>query len=395
MGLIRLGCSGWDYRDWADVFYKRDDESKLKAYSSIFNTAEINSTFYSYPAPGMVFGWANHTPPDFKFSVKLNRLITHEKLLEISKGVEDDLKRFCELLRPLHEAEKLACILIQLPPGMKFRKDKMDDFLRRLPSDHHFALEFRNKTWLAEDAYQLLSHYNVATVAVDEPLLPPDVRLTSDIAYVRWHGRGEKMWYNYRYSKDELAAWIPGLKEMSKNAEIYGYFNNHYHGYAPENCIDILKMLGIATPAQEEAGKRISGYKKEKAASKGFTKTLSDFIEPEEDIITLLAEHMDASRLEKAGEIKDIELIESGMNRIIADVRGYSVYIDLEKRFILHDCPDWKITMWEQRFCKHIGALILAIPERSARAALLSFNEQKWELSPYTGRGDPARAIKY
>ena len=153
MGLIRLGCSGWDYRDWADVFYKRDDESKLKAYSSIFNTAEINSTFYSYPAPGMVFGWANHTPPDFKFSVKLNRLITHEKLLEISKGVEDDLKRFCELLRPLHEAEKLACILIQLPPGMKFRKDKMDDFLRRLPSDHHFALEFRNKTWLAEDAY--------------------------------------------------------------------------------------------------------------------------------------------------------------------------------------------------------------------------------------------------
>lgn len=111
MSTIHLGCSGWDYRDWADVFYKNTDESKLKAYSRIFNTAEINSTFYSYPAPGIVFGWAKHTPQDFKFAVKLNRLITHEKMLDLSKGVEDDVRRFCELMKPLQETEKLACIL--------------------------------------------------------------------------------------------------------------------------------------------------------------------------------------------------------------------------------------------------------------------------------------------
>ncbi|MCE8426430.1 MAG: DUF72 domain-containing protein [Candidatus Methanoperedens sp.] len=193
MGAIRLGCSGWDYRDWADVFYKDKDESKLRAYSRIFNTAEINSTFYSYPQPGIVFGWAKYTPQDFKFAVKLNRLITHEKMLEISKGVEDDLKRFCELMKPLQEAGKLACILIQLPPGMKFRKDRIEEFLKILPSDLRFALEYRNETWLTDEAHTLLRDYNVAAVAVDEPLLPPEIRLTSDIAYVRWHGRGKTM----------------------------------------------------------------------------------------------------------------------------------------------------------------------------------------------------------
>ncbi len=389
MGAIRLGCSGWDYRDWEDVFFKDKDESKLKAYSRIFNTAEINSTFYSYPQPGIVFGWAKYTPQDFKFAVKLNRLITHEKMLEISKGVEDDLRRFCELMKPLQETGKLACILIQLPPGMKFRKDRIEDFLKILPSDLRFALEYRNETWLTGEAQSLLADYNVAAVAVDEPLLPPEIRLTSDIAYVRWHGRGEKMWYNYHYSKDELAIWIPKLKEMSQDADVYGYFNNHYHGYAPENCIDVLEMLGMATPEQKETRQRISSYRKGKVTAKAIPRTLSDFLPQEkEDIATLLSGNIEASRLEKAREIKDIEIIELGTDKIVADVRGYSIYIDLEKRFILHDCGDWKRTMRERRFCKHIGALMLALPEDAARGVLEGIKRQQWEFSEYTGRGE-------
>ncbi len=387
MGVIRLGCSGWDYRDWAGVFYKDKDESKLRAYSRIFNTAEINSTFYSYPQPGIVFGWAKYTPQDFKFAVKLNRLITHEKMLEISKGVWDDLKRFCELMGPLQETGKLACILIQLPPGMKFRKDRLEEFLNILPSDLRFALEYRNETWLTDDAHRLLEDYNVAAVAVDEPLLPPDIRLTSDIAYVRWHGRGKTMWYNYRYSKDELAEWVPKLKEMSHDADVYGYFNNHYHGYAPENCVDVLEMLGMATPEQKETRQRMSGYWKGKVTTKGSLRTLSDFLEEKEDIAALLSGYIEASRLEKAKEIKDIEIIELSTDKIVADVRGYSVYIDLEKRFMLHDCGDWKRTMRETRFCKHIGALLLALPEDAARGVLEGIKRQQWEFSQYTGRG--------
>ncbi|WAM22769.1 MAG: DUF72 domain-containing protein (plasmid) [Candidatus Methanoperedens sp.] len=364
MGAIRLGCSGWDYRDWVDIFYQSGYESKLQAYSRIFNTAEINSTFYSYPSQGIVFGWARYTPADFKFSAKLNRLITHEKLLDVSKGVEGDLKRFCELMKPLREAGKLACILVQLPPGMKFRKDRIEAFLKILPSDLRFALEYRNETWLTDEVHRLLSDYNVAAVAVDEPLLPPEIRLTSDIAYVRWHGRGKRMWYNYRYSKDELAVWIPKIKEMSQSADVYGYFNNHYHGYAPENCINVLEMLGIATSEQTEAKKRILGYWKGKAPAKVITKTLSDFFEEEkEDIMTMLSGYIEAVRLERARETKDIEIIESNSDKIVADVSGYSVYIDLEMRFMLYDCGDWRRTIPERRFCKHIRALILALPE--------------------------------
>jgi uncharacterized protein YecE (DUF72 family) len=389
MGIIRLGCSGWDYRDWADVFYKDKVESKLRAYSRIFNTAEINSTFYSYPQQGIVFGWAKYTPQDFKFAVKLNRLITHEKMLEVSKGVVDDLKRFCELMKPLQETEKLACILIQLPPGMKFRKDRIEAFLKILPSDLRFVLEYRNETWMTDEVHSLLADYNVAAVTVDEPLLPPETRLTADIAYVRWHGRGKTMWYNYRYSKDELAPWITKLKEISQDADVYGYFNNHYHGYAPENCIDVLEMLGMATPEQIETRQHVSGYWKDKVKSKAVSKTLSDFFEQEkEDVTTLLSGNIEASRLQKAREIKDIEIIELDMDKIVADVRGYSVYIDLQKRFILHDCGDWRRTTREKQFCKHIGALMLALPEDAARGVLEGIKRQEWEFSQYTGRGD-------
>jgi uncharacterized protein YecE (DUF72 family) len=389
MGAIRLGCSGWDYRDWVDVFYKSKIESKLHAYSRIFKTAEINSTFYNYPAPGIVFGWAKYTSPDFKFSVKLNRLITHEKLLEISKGVEDDLKRFCEILKPLHEAGKLSCILIQLPPGMKYRKHKVETFLKILPSDLRFALEYRNTTWLEDEAHGLLSEYNVAAVIVDEPSFPQEIELTSDIAYIRWHGKGEKIWYNYRYSTAELSEWAPKIKEMSRNADVYGYFNNHYHGYAPENCLEVLEMLGIATPEQRSAKLGISDYWRGRSMKKAMTKTLSDFIGHEkEDVMALLSGFMEVSRFEKAKEIKDIEIAESTGDKILVDVRGYSIYIDIDKRFILHDCYDWKRTMKERRFCKHVGALMLALPEDLAIKILESVKSQRWEFSQFTGRGD-------
>ncbi len=128
MGTIRLGCSGWDYRDWVGSLYERDETSKLKAYTSVFNTAEINSTFYSYPRPGLVLGWASHTPDDFLFSVKLNRTITHEKRLDTAAGVEDDVQRFCDLLQPLGKAGKLACILIQIPPSLKYSHTLVEGF---------------------------------------------------------------------------------------------------------------------------------------------------------------------------------------------------------------------------------------------------------------------------
>ncbi len=92
----------------------------------------------------------------------------------------------------------------------------------------------------------------------------------------------------------------------------------------------------------------------------------------------MFSDHIEPVRLERAREIKDIEIIESSSDKIVADVSGYSVYIDLEKRFILHDCGDWKRTARERRFCKHIGALMLVLPEDAARLILERIKRQQW-----------------
>src|SRR3989304_1907958 len=130
-------------------------------------------------------------------------------------------------------------------------------------------------------------------------------------------------------------------------------------------------MLGIAVPVQKEAGKHISEYRKIRAGIKTGTRTLSDFEEQEkEDISALLSVHIDAARLEKAKEIKDIEIIESGGDRIVPAFNGYSVYIVLEKKVILHDCPDWKRAEKERLFCKPIGAILVTMPADAAGKVL-------------------------
>jgi uncharacterized protein YecE (DUF72 family) len=122
-------------------------------------------------------------------------------------------------------------------------------------------VEFRNLSWMRDETWSLLEKYKVAYVIVDEPLLPPEVQLTADFAYFRWHGRGERPWFDYRYSKDELEPWIPKVEESARKVKkVVGYFNNHFHGYAPENCLYLIEKLGLLSEEQKKA--------KAKAASK-------------------------------------------------------------------------------------------------------------------------------
>ena len=117
-----------------------------------------------------------------------------------------------------------------------------------------YAVEFRNPSWLRNETWKLLKDYEVAYTIVDEPLLPPEIHLTADFAYFRWHGRGEKIWFDYRYNSKELDIWVPKVLETAKNTKkVYGYFNNHYHGYAPENCLQLIEKLGLLTEEQKKA----------------------------------------------------------------------------------------------------------------------------------------------
>jgi len=385
---ILLGTSGWSYRDWIGPFYKKKEKSMLKAHSKVFKTVEIDSTFYAYPSKGTVMGWVKYSPEDFVFSVKLPKLITHEKMLNLEGGVEEDLNRFCDLIRPILLNGKLGCLLIQLPPKYAFDLDHLDKFFRILPPEFKFAVEFRHLSWMRNDTWKLLKKYRVAYTIVDEPLLPPEVQVTSDFAYFRWHGHGTRPWFNYRYKVEELQPWVPKVRKVAKGVKkVYGYFNNHFHGYAVENCLQVLEMLGILTPEQTEAKNTVENYFK--MSTKMKKTTLEAFIEPKEMTLeNLLNTFIDKPRLKRAQRIKDKELTiqEATDNQVKALIRDYHIVIDLEDRMVLHDCADWSRVLPNKRFCKHIGKLLLSLDKEKALEILKQIHAEKetWKFKPYT-----------
>jgi uncharacterized protein YecE (DUF72 family) len=215
---------------------------------------EIDSTFYRNPSKGTVMGWLKCSPSDFVFTAKMPKLITHDKRLGLKSDVKADLDTYFDLMRPLQVGGKLACFLIQLPPKCDCNLENLESFFELLDPSFKYAVEFRNLSWIRNETWELLQKHNVAYTIVDEPLLPPEVHLTADFAYFRWHGKGEKIWFDYQYSKKELDSWAPKVEEVSKLVKkVYGFFNNHYHGYAPENCLYLLEKLGLLSEPQKKA----------------------------------------------------------------------------------------------------------------------------------------------
>lgn len=283
MTELFIGTSGWSYNEWAGVFYPNSSTNKLSYYSKVYGTAEVDSSFYAFPSKGLVLGWARYTPENFVFSVKLPQLLTHEKRLDVGKGVEAELIRFLGLLKPLIATGKLGPVLVQLPPSYSFQSDfeKLKGFLTRTPNDVKFAVEFRHPSWLREEVWSLLRGRNVANVIVDEPLLPPDTVVTADFAFIRWHGRGTKPWYNYRYNEKELDSWVPKVREVtSRVKKTFGYFNNHFKGFAVENSLRMMEKLGVSNPQQEEARERATKFLQTGRRSEG-NGSILEYVEKE------------------------------------------------------------------------------------------------------------------
>lgn len=376
---VFLGTSGWSYREWIGPFYRKTDKSLLKTHSKVFRTAEINSTFYAYPSKGAVMGWVKYTPEGHVFTAKLPKIITHEKMLDLEKGVEDDLLRFCNLIRPLLLNGKLGSLLIQLPPKFKVDLDHLERFFTILPQEFKFAVEFRHLSWMKNDTWNLLKKYGVAYTIVDEALLPPEVHVTSDFAYFRWHGHGTRPWFNYQYKTEELKPWVPKVREAAGQVKkIYGYFNNHFHGYAVENCLQILEMLGILTSEQSQAKQVAEHYFK--TLKKTRTPTLDVFGKSREETLDdLLVKFIDKPRLKRAKKIEDDQLImfDAGFDRIEAKLKDYSIIIDLKNRLIQHNCQDWQRTSSSKRFCKHVGKLFLLLEPSKARTLLKKIDNEK------------------
>ena len=249
---ILLGTSGWSYKEWEGTFYEKGEKRKLRAYSEVFKTAEIDSTFYRNPTKGTVMGWLKYSPSDFVFTAKMPKLVTHNKKLGLKGDVKTDLTEFFELMRPLQLGGKLGCFLIQLPPSYSYNPENLESFFQLLDPIFNYAVEFRNLSWMLDETWHLLQEYQIAYTNVDEPLLPAEVHLTSNFSYFRWHGRGDKIWFDYKYTEAELNQWVPKVEETARKVKrIYGYFNNHFHGYAPENCQYLIEKLGLLTEKEK------------------------------------------------------------------------------------------------------------------------------------------------
>jgi len=156
-------------------------------------------------------GWIKYSPSDFVFTAKLPKTITHDKALGLKEDVKADLSVFLDLMQPLQLSGKLACLLIQLPPKYGYNPDNLENFFRLLDPTFKYAVEFRNSSWLSDDTWRLLKKYEVAYTVVDEPLLPPEIHLTTDFAYFRWHGKAKKSGLTTVTAK---MSWIAGFRRF-------------------------------------------------------------------------------------------------------------------------------------------------------------------------------------
>jgi uncharacterized protein YecE (DUF72 family) len=377
---LRIGTSGWYYDEWVGPFYERK-KGMFTAYSKVFDTTEINSTFYRYPTPRIVQGWYRSAPPGFLFAMKLPKLISHDKWLGHGEDVEDDTDRFIELVRPL--AEKAGPILIQLRPKFNFDEhaETLESYLESLPRNFEWAVEFRHKSWLRDETYGMLERNNVAYTIVDEPLLPPETHVTADFAYIRWHGHGTRPWYNYEYTPDQLGSWLPKVEETTRKArKTYGYFNNHYSANAVKNAVEILEMLGSATQEQRGALRKIVEFREQGQRPAG-VRPLEAFQVEEKglSVADLMLRFTDTGRLSRAEKIKDSELTinTNTGGRIQAEIRDYFIDVDIEGRVLRHDCDDWRKGADRKRLCKHVAKLFLSIPSSQAESLLSDIWENK------------------
>ncbi len=383
MSLI-LGTSGWSYDEWVGPFYDKKT-GMFTSYAKVFRTTEINSTFYSYPTERLVTGWQRTAPPGFVFAAKLPQVITHDKWLKLEEGVEEDLWKFIHLMQPL--GEKQGPILIQLRPMFTYDSNvgDLEKFLEILPRNQEWAIEFRHESWLCNETFDLLTKHNVAYTIVDEPLLPPEEHITSDFSYIRWHGHGKRIWYDYEYNKDQLEEWKPKVEEVKKKAKrTYGYFNNHFNANAVKNAVEMLQMLGSATTEQEKALNKIKEYRsgiKRPANVQPLTSYKVD--EDGLSVSDLIIRFTDAGRLSRAEQITDkVQIKTNNSEGVKANLRGYSIEIDLVDKVIRHDCDDWKKNTSKKKMCKHVSKLFLTLPSHQARQILelIWENRDEWNF---------------
>ena len=261
---LLIGTSGYDYPEWKGVFYPEDLKRKdfLIFYATLFNALELNNTFYYMPTAERLLSFYERSEGRLNFSVKANRLLTHEIGADWQTSAED----FKTALTPLQEKDSLSAVLFQLPESFHYTKDNRIYLAKLIQEFEGFPVmvEFRHKEWIRESVFEGLEKRKAGIVFCDMPQLKnlPDgtvmkTPFIGESAYIRLHGRNEGAWYQvgdsqngsarycYDYSDEELAQFVPIIKAAGREGKkVQVYFNNHPNGSGAKNAISLKKMIG-------------------------------------------------------------------------------------------------------------------------------------------------------
>jgi uncharacterized protein YecE (DUF72 family) len=246
MQNLYLGTIGFSYNFWKGKFYpnKTAPNDYLKYYSLHFNTVEIDSSFYRIPTEVTVENWRKQVPEGFLFSLKFPQIITHIKML---KDCQYESKVFLDRAGLL--GEKLGALLLQFPPNFNIEHlADLENFLQKLPTNHLYVVEVRNKSWINKEFYSILKSNNTALAWTDNPLMAQNSELTTDFLYVRFEGDRKKVngtlgqieaerEEDLKFEAAKIEPWV------NKKVEVFGYFGKYYSGYPPSDVVNLQKYL--------------------------------------------------------------------------------------------------------------------------------------------------------
>jgi len=233
---IRVGTSGWQYADWRGVLYPKGLPQRLwlQRYSEVFDTVELNNSFYRLPAVSNFEHWSETVPPGFVFAVKLSRYLTHIRGL---REPEAPVRLFME--RASHLGPHFGPVLMQLAPTKPVDEENLERALAAFPAHVKVAVEFRHASWFTAGVRTTLERHNAALVWADRygRLQNPDW-ITADWLYLRLHGgRGRAG----NYGPKVIDAYASRLSDLGRDA--YVYCNNDSTGNAVRNALALATGL--------------------------------------------------------------------------------------------------------------------------------------------------------
>ena len=236
--MILVGTSGYNYPEWKGSFYPADlsTAKMLPYYAGKFRTVEINYTFYRMPTAKLIAGWRAQVPPEFRFTLKAPKRITHDKRLraaEVAESVTGFITAAAEL------GPQMAALLFQLPPNFKKDAGLLREFLSLLPPKTTAAFEFRNASWLDDEVYDLLRARNIALCIADSESRETPVVATADYAYLRLRDEG--------YGDADIGKWTETAKTLGENVkDVFVYFKHEDEGKGAMFGLQMMNLLGQA-----------------------------------------------------------------------------------------------------------------------------------------------------